>query len=155
MSYAENTTLSIDKSRSEIERTLKRYGASSFAYGWEGHRAVVQFSAHNRHVRFVLPMPQSHDRQYTHTPTGQRRAPQAMNAVLEKAQRQRWRGLVLVIKAKLEAVESGISEFESEFLANIVLPNGATVGDFMAPQIEDAYESGTMPRLLPALGAGA
>lgn len=66
------------------------------------------------------------------------------------AERQRWRALALVIKAKLEAVEAGITEFEEEFLAHIVLPNGGTVGQFMLPQVATAYETGQMPPLLPA-----
>jgi hypothetical protein len=32
-----------------------------------------------------------------------------------------------VIKTKLEAVESGITEFEAEFYAHTVLPGGQTV----------------------------
>ncbi|GAG36103.1 unnamed protein product [marine sediment metagenome] len=63
--------------------------------------------------------------------------------------RQKWRALSLVIKAKLEAVESGISIFEEEFLAHIVLPDGRTIGDFMIPQIKTIYSSGKMPKLLP------
>ena len=57
-----------------------------------------------------------------------------------------------MIKAKLEAVETGITEFEDEFLAHIVLPNGQTAGHWMRPQIAKAYESGSMPPLLPAPG---
>jgi len=56
-----------------------------------------------------------------------------------------------VIKAKLEAVEAGIAVFEDEFMANIVLPNGSTVSQFMLPQIAQAYESGNMPNMLPDL----
>lgn len=59
--------------------------------------------------------------------------------------------LALVVKAKLEAVESGISTFEQEFMAHIVLPNGQTTGQWMIPQIEAAYKTGTMPALLPML----
>ena len=59
--------------------------------------------------------------------------------------------MVLVIKAKLEAVESGITTFENEFLANIVLPDGQIVSDFMLPQIEHCYITGKMPVLLPQL----
>ncbi len=42
--YADNTGVSVENSRGEIERTLQRYGAESFAYGWEAGRAVVQFA---------------------------------------------------------------------------------------------------------------
>jgi hypothetical protein len=36
--YAENTSVSVESSRGEIERTLQRYGAASFAYGWDQER---------------------------------------------------------------------------------------------------------------------
>jgi hypothetical protein len=68
-----------------------------------------------------------------------------MLAEYEKATRQRWRALALVIKAKLEAVESGITIFEDEFLAHIVLPDGSTAGDWMRPQIAKAYDKNKMP----------
>lgn len=33
----------------------------------------------------------------------------------------------------------------------ILLPNGGTVGEFMKPKIEQAYLTGTMPKMLPML----
>lgn len=57
---------------------------------------------------------------------------------------------MLIIRAKLEAVESRITTFESEFLANLVLPEGGTVGDWLAPQIDEAYATGRMPPMLEA-----
>ncbi len=148
--YAANTDVPADKSRSEIERTLSRYGATRFMYGWEPDAAIVQFEADNRTVRFILPMPDRGDRQFTHTPAkGQKRDAAAIEKAYDQAVRQKWRALALVIKAKLEAVESGITEFESEFLANIVLPDDQTVGEHMRPQIAAAYEGGGMPKLLP------
>ena len=53
-----------------------------------------------------------------------------------------------MIKAKLEAVESGISVFEEEFLAHLVMPDGKTVGQSILPQVEAAYQTGKMPSLL-------
>jgi hypothetical protein len=72
---------------------------------------------------------------------------------VEQACRQRWRALALAIKAKLEAVEAGITSFEDEFMAHIVLPDGSTFGRWARPQIAKVYEENTMPSLL-ALGAG-
>jgi len=60
----------------------------------------------------------------------------------EQACRQKWRALSLVVKAKLEAVESGITTFEDEFLAHIVLPNGQTVGEQALPRVREAYATG-------------
>ena len=57
-----------------------------------------------------------------------------------------------MIKAKLETVESGISTVEAEFLANIVLPDTTTAGDWMIPPIDAAYRTGEMPPMLPAAG---
>ena len=52
--YAAQTTVSIERSRNEIESTLARYGASKFAYMWDGNRAVIAFSFKNRNIRFIV-----------------------------------------------------------------------------------------------------
>lgn len=153
--YAADTSVSSAKSRDEIERTLSRYGADQFGYGWDTDKAMVTFRAHGRLIRFVLPMPARDDREFRLTPTGRTRSASQAEAAWEQACRQRWRALALAVKAKLEAVEAGISTFDSEFMAQIVLPAGGTVGEWMAPQIDAAYAAGTMPTALPALGAGA
>jgi hypothetical protein len=61
-------------------------------------------------------------------------------------ERARWRALLLVIKAKLESVESGIATFEEEFMAQIVLPDDQTVGQWVLPEVARIYETGRMPR---------
>lgn len=153
--YAEETTVTSEKSRGEIERTLSRYGADQFFYGWEGPQAVVGFRAHGRIIRFRLPLPDRRAKEFTHTPTHRfERSPAQAEAAYDQAVRQRWRALALVIKAKLEAVTSGIVTFEDEFLAQILMPDGSTVSEWTSPEIEKAYTSGLMPKLLPALPAG-
>lgn len=153
--YAATTDVTSDRSRAEIERTLTRYGAESFAYGWQQGQAMVGFQMRNRQVRFVLPMPDREDREFTHTPSrGNRRAPAAIEQAYEQAVRQRWRALALVIKAKLEAVEAGIVTFEDEFAMHMVLPDGRTVAAHVLPAIEDAYATGTVRPML-AIEGGA
>lgn len=152
--YAADTAVSSDRSRNEIEATLRRYGADQFIYGWDRDHAVVGFRADGRQVRFRLPLPDPADEEFVLTPTGRDRSRTQAEAAYEQAVRQRWRALALVIKAKLEAVTSGITEFEAEFMAHIVLPDGSTVGQWMAPQIEQAYTTGRMPSMLPAITAG-
>lgn len=154
--YAEQTTVSAEKSRAEIEATLARYGADQFMYGWDADRAVIAFRMNGRQVRFLLPMPDKASREFTHTPgKGLARRPEDVHKAWEQATRQRWRALALVVKAKLEAVEAGITEFEDEFLAHIVLPNGSTLGQWARPQIAQAYETGAMPSSLLELGTGS
>jgi hypothetical protein len=154
-SYAANTEVSAERSRSEIERTLTRWGAKQFMYGWSGDAAVVGFVLRNRQIRFVVTMPDRDSKEFrfsNHTPPRRRTAKGAQQAY-EQACRQRWRALNLVIKAKLEAVESGIATFDNEFLAQMVLPNGQTVGEYVTPELTRSIESHQMPELLPDLKA--
>lgn len=152
MPYAENTEVSPERSQAQISETLRRYGATGFMYGWEGRSAMVAFAAHGRHIKFLLPLPDPDDRAFTLTPTGRRRSPSETPKAYEQRLRQRWRALLLAIKAKLEAVETGITTFEEEFAAHIVLPDGATVWDHLKDEIDQAYASGQMPdSLLPRL----
>lgn len=147
--YAQNTQVSSTSSRNEIEQTIRRYGARDFAYGWTFGKAMVGFSVEGRQVRFYLPLPDPSDPAFTHTPArGTKRSASAADAEYEKAVRQRWRALALVIKAKLEAVESGIVTFDEEFLAHIVLPGGRSVYESVQPQMQQAFETGQTPAML-------
>lgn len=147
--YASQTSVSSERSRTEIERTLRRFGADAFVYGWDQEKAMVQFRAEGKTVRFLLPMPDITDPDIEFTPTGQIRSLSSARTALDKKARSNWRALLLIIKAKLVAVDAGIVTFEEEFLAQIMLPTGETVGDWIMPQIERSYESGDMPLALP------
>lgn len=150
--YAADTDVTSDRSRNEIEKTLARYGADQFFYGWQDGAATVGFRMHDRRVQFVLPLPDRDADEFMYTPKRQYlRTDSDRERAYEQAVRQKWRALSLVVKAKLEAVESGITTFEEEFLAHIVLPGGQRVGSWMIPQVAKAYELGTMPPLLPML----
>ena len=149
MAYAENTSVPIDRSKAEIERVLSRYGATGFGYMIRGTRAMIMFEAHNRQIRFSLPMPDPSNDSYRKTPTGRIRRGESQAAAYEQEMRRRWRALALAIKAKLEAVDTGITEFEQEFLAHIVLPGNKTVGEMIQPSIEEAYHTGKVVALLP------
>lgn len=148
--YAKHTSVSVDKSRAEIESILSRYGASAFAYATSNDKAMIQFQACNRRVMFVLHLPDKQERRFTHTRGGkgnQKWFPDYAHKLWEQACRQIWRAMALGIKAKLEFVNAGISVFEDEFMANIVMPGGKTVGDHMRPKIEEAYQTNKLPAL--------
>lgn len=134
MTYAARTTVSADQTRVEIERTLARYGARSFAYFSEEGRAIIVFEAEDRRIRFDLAVPDGKD------------------AKGDQRRRSAWRALLLCIKAKLESVESKIETFEEAFLAHVVMPDGLTVGQHTKAQIGQAYQQGSMVPLLPSPG---
>lgn len=155
--YASQTTVSSERSRAEIEKTLRRYGAKSFAYGWNEATATIMFEIGDRRIRFMLPLPNPKDRKFTHTATGKPRNGSNVEQTYEQAVRQSWRALNLVIKAKLEAVAANISTIEQEFLSYIVDPaTNETVGEVIAPQLAAAYKDfplGKQPQML-SLSAG-
>jgi hypothetical protein len=156
MKYAADTSVSVEKSRAEIERTLQRWGAEQFMYGWNADQAVVGFIMRGRQLRFLLAMPDRNAAEFLFTPARKTRRTDAQAyEAWEQACRQRWRALNLVIKAKLEAVESGISTFDNEFLAQLVLPNGQTVAEAVTPQLIGGIENNAMPPLLPEYGLAA
>jgi hypothetical protein len=152
MTYAANTKVSVEKSRAEIERTLQRYGCDDFAYRNSRRFAQIAFKMNDRMLRFELDLPDPEAREFTHTPSRdtERSASKAYE-LWEQACRQRWRALALVIKAKLEAVEAGITTFDVEFLGHIVVPGGKVFHEVALPQIAEAYTTGRMP---PLLGPG-
>jgi hypothetical protein len=154
MRFAENTDVSVERSRGEIERLLLRFGASKFQYGWDGDRCVITFKLRERIIQFELPLPDRNDPAFTTTPSGRaKRNPADIGKAWEAAQRRKFRALCLSIKAKLVAVDEGIAEFEDEFLANIVVnKNGATVGKLIKAQIAEAYDSNKAPKMLTLSG---
>ncbi len=150
--FAEGTTVQPETSQSEISGLLRKYGASGFAYGWQGAQAMVSFTAHDRQVRFILTLP-TDPKAFLRSPAGKVRTPAAAQSALDAEVRRLWRCLLLAIKAKLEVVASGIATFEDEFLAHIVLPSGDVVGDRIRPEIANAY-AGLPVRNMLALEAG-
>lgn len=132
MPYAEKTKVPVEKSKTEIERTLARYGADRFAYFTEAGKAIIVFEAHERRLRFDLPLPADDSDKD------------------QRARRQKWRALLLCIKAKLESVASDIETFEDAFLAHVVMPDGKTVSEHTRPRIALAYKGEDMPALLPS-----
>lgn len=151
--YAEGTTVAAEKSQFEIKTLLSRYGCQGFMFGESPKVARIEFLAHERRVRFTLPMPDPNDKRFVK----QRLRGYGIDAertrqAWEAEVRRLWRCLLIAIKAKLEVVESGMAIFEEEFLANIVLPDNRTAAEHVVPAIARAYASGEVAGLL---GPGA
>jgi hypothetical protein len=130
MAFAENTTVPVERTRAEIEKLVKKYGASRFSSGWiDDGRAAISFAAQKRLVRFALQMPTMEQAQKHAHRARDWRSPtrSAQQTWIERETRRRWRCLLLVLKGKLDAVESGISSFDEQFLAHVVGPGNQTV----------------------------
>lgn len=153
MSYAADTSTSVEKTRAELETTLQKFGADAFGYMTDTGRAAITFRASGKFVRFFLPLPSQNEKRFTHgaSRTWEARQPEAARKLWEQACRSSWRALFLCVKAKLVAVDAKITTFEDEFMAHIVLPNGRTVSEQITPMIADAYATGKMPAFTLAL----
>jgi hypothetical protein len=122
--YAEDTQVPTGRTQGEIKDMLRKAGADRTAI-YEGDDAsAVAFTIRGRQYRMALKAPAGK------TPAGKTPAQRAQD------ERRSWRLLLLLVKAKLEAVREGASTLEREFLADLVMPNG------------HAYETGQMPTTL-------
>ncbi len=156
--YAQDTSVSVEKSRAEIESILSRYGATRFGYMVGDREAIIGFMANDKFVKFVLPLPdiQSSDfqiKKWFYRGVHQKyrdskQTPEKARQLWEQACRSRWRSLALCVKAKLEAVSAGITTFEAEFLAHIVIPGGGTLGDRFIPQLNEMQRTGRLPSMM-------
>lgn len=154
MPYAEETKVPVAKTQHEIQDLLtERYHASAYqlTVDIERNLAGVEFILRNRRIRIILQLPSPDADQYHRTPKGYRRTDKAaaLNAYNQDV-RSRWRGLLLVIKAKMDAIERGVVTFDDEWMAHLVLPTGYTVSETITPQLPELM-AGTaeLPALLP------
>lgn len=140
--YAQSTQVPLERSREQIMTTLERYGCDAIQTTQAPDGWAVEFIVHDRRVRFVLRHPSYDDDQFARTPSGRKmRDADGRRKAWQQAVKQRYRALFLAIKAKLEIVESDISCFEHEFLANIVDPvTNQTMGQQMLPLIAERYQ---------------
>ena len=152
--YAQDSAVSIDRSRAEIERILTRAGATAFMYARrEGHAAII-FQLTGRTMRFTVLEASAADPIVCSTPSGRRRRPAAIQVETERETRRRWRAFVLILKAKLEAIHSGVVSMEEEFLPYMQLQDGRTVAEWSESGLKPALELGRMPAGLLGPGAG-
>lgn len=138
--YAEKTKVSVAKSQMDITAMLKKYGTPR-AIGEDPdlHAAVIAFIYGGYSIRIFVRMPE--------------RDAFPSQAAYEQAERQRWREMYLLVKAKLVAVAGGHRTIEEEFLGDIVLPGdeSQTFSQWYAPQLRHLAAHNRRPPLLPGL----
>jgi hypothetical protein len=136
--FASETTVTPERTRAEIEATLCRYHASQFFYGWHGTTAMIGFTIKGHTIQLAVPLPDRSEKKFTHRLVRGYWKPlteQQREAAYEQAKRQRWRALLLLVKANLEAVDLGLLSVEEAFLGSILLRSGQTVAQAVLPQL--------------------
>jgi hypothetical protein len=164
--FAAKTEVSVEKTKTELERLLVKHGAAQYGTAHDDANgfAVVYFALEGRHIRLQVPIPKldawpDPKLDARQQPRG-KKAPQRWSRWGEATRagwvrqqwgqvcRTRWRCMLLIVKAKLELIGMQLSTVDREFLADITLPDGRSVYEWLKPGIEKAYLGGTMPRML-------
>ncbi len=147
--YADGTTVPVERTKTEIETLLRRHGATGFATAWNEEQGLTIFQCQikKRMIKFEVRDPDPAPFVKKTRGYGNRTDDQIAKSV-DQELRRRWRARLLITKAKLEMIESGDTTFDAEFMADIMLPDGTTMGEAFAPQINQMYMDGKAPRML-------
>ncbi|MCE5277169.1 MAG: hypothetical protein ABFD92_16700 [Planctomycetaceae bacterium] len=150
MRYASGTSVSEERSRSEIQYWLERFGADQFCYASDKvtSMAQIRFRFKGASFAFNLPLATTQSPCVRRTKAGKLRTDIQAGEAMVIENRRRWRSLALALKAMLVGVEDGIFNFGEVFLPYMIFGDGRTVGQSMLPQIEKVLAEG---RSLPAL----
>lgn len=160
--YATNTTVSVEKSKMEIDALLAKHGASSrgIVVDDEKGTALIGFVRGGLQYRLAVPLPLPETAKKLARPRAWPRWDEHQRAAWlrkewEQMCRTRWRAMLLLLKAKFEAINMQVSTIEKEFMADLVLPNGETVAVALGKTISEALGSGKMPTLMLPANASA
>ena len=128
--YAEGTTVSINNSRAELTGLMIKHDVLKFGWMWDSQTGTDQlmFEMAGGQYRIDIVKPtvsEIYERFPNHRDT---------DAKVDAEHRRRWRAAVLLLKAKMEFVDSGDTTMEREFLAYRLLPNGKTLEQVVIEQ---------------------
>lgn len=134
--YAQ-TEINIEKSKIQINELLKKFGVSGIQWTWLDNMEVLrfihtfEFEGVKHQIGYEIQIPEM----------GIKRG-RAYEKRLERNDKQAYRIVWHVLKARFVAVESGLKTFEEEFLSDIIykLPDGSMkkIGDMMLKKLTDA-----------------
>lgn len=147
--YAAETVVSVEKTKAELDTLLSKHGARDYGVANNESAGVARvfFIVDARKYAIAVPLPTAPDSWWNWST--QRRT-EWIDKQQAQAMRTRWRAILLLVRAKLEIINMGGSTFEREFLADLVLPNGQTahqtIAPYMAKLIADGYSG---PLALP------
>lgn len=144
MAFAETTKVPLEQSIAEIIGMVRKVGADQIGQFQDRDRFVIFFTLGDRQMKFTVPLVMEY--------TGPARSGNGrvidQKAWIEQRNRQKGRALMLVIKAKLESVESGVETFEQAFLANIMTVGGQTVYERIKEPLALEYSEGKVAQLM-------
>lgn len=158
--YAEGTSVSIGRSRGQIDDLLRAWGCTgtSWSDDWESGIAVLQFrwkrsddEIYIARLTLRLPTEEQLRQKARHERTGK-----VLDSKLAKLRKdcgqQEYRVLFLWLNGAFNAVEAGIVTAETVFLPFLVGNDGRTVAEAALPRLKKLLSAANAQALLPAPG---
>jgi len=159
--YAQETTVSVGKSRGEIDDLLRSWGCDairwtdSFATGQVSIEFIWKREDVAYHARFSLQLPNEAELR-KQAIDGRTRKPSAskFEKLRQGVGRQEHRLLLLWLKAALNVVDAGIIPAEAIFLPFLVAKDGRTVAETALPRLRLLLDAKTANGLLAMPSGG-
>ncbi len=150
MSFVKSATTSVpaERSKAELEKLVRRYGADGYSVAHDYTRgvAIVSFVVPDSTAKDAarVPVKLHMDVQRIYhalygVPKKDYRNPTGKydSALMEKAERVAWRNLILWVDAQLSAATIGLQSVTEAFYAHVVIgPSGQRAIDYV-PQLMD------------------
>ena len=150
--FAKDTKVPVDKTESEIKKTLQAYQADGIAIGNHGDRQMIAFLIDDVQIRYAFDLPREED--FAKNSIGKPRGAVERRAVWEQALRTIWRVMLHRIKDRLMLAFSPFSCVYDEFFREIVLSDGTTMGErYTEEQYREMRRQNQLPSMLPGLKA--
>jgi hypothetical protein len=131
--YAEGTGVDIHQSQQELSTLLRRQGADQVVLAWDATEgAGVRFKMAGRYAQLMVSAPS--EKRLKELKLRHPRTPEQER--IEAEQRRCWRALLLLVKAKLEAIASGITTAEREFMPDLLMQDGRRLEQWALPALE-------------------
>ena len=151
--YASGTAVATERSQAEIKKTLQRYGADNVTIGESMAQgvALIQFLHRDLPCQIRVKLPKAQEERFHLTPSrGRRRTSEAARMAWQDECRRKWRVILLLIKAKLEAIEEEVVSPREALLSWLLLPNGQNVSQALEGKWEKMLKGGDVGQLLIA-----
>jgi len=159
--YASDTSVPVAKSRGEIEKLLRTWGADQMQWSddFNGGKAMLRFTWDNEGTeymaRFTVNVPTANEvrDEAVHATSG-RFMQNKYDKAMERRGMVEHRELALLMKAIFVAVDCGLITAEQVFLPFLEGQDGMTVSERLLPELEKMLKRGGTKNLLPMFAGG-
>lgn len=157
--YASDTSVQVSKSRGEIEKLLRIWGAKQMQWSddFDGGNVMLRFiwehGGASYTARFVVDVSTAQEIKDESRDGRTRKFSQVKyDKAMDRRGMVEHRELALLMKAIFVAVDCGLITAEQVFLPFLEGQDGRTVGECILPELAKILKHGGAKNLLPAIG---